>query len=196
MYSLVDRFFSIFIDHWRVKLLIICTIYVVLAILLFQSSPIRYIYLKNVPIQKTATAAMQPFMNIFLGGKVTHYYSFDHIEEPKSLNFLKIYSKTSDRNSENKTVRFFQSIYFGFENNKNTVTIEPENYDGLWVFAFCDGANFCKQSNIAFRGKVKFLNDEKTKIWAFKVDENGKVGEAVTVRIVGGGDQDKDVLYV
>ena len=196
MYSLVDRFFSIFIDHWRVKLLIICIIYVVLAILLFQSSPNRYIYLKNVPIQKTATAAMQPFMNIFLSGKVTHYYSFDHIEEPKGLNFLKIYSETSGRNSENKTVRFFQSIYFGFENNKNTVTIEPKNYDGLWVFTFCDGDNFCKQSNIAFRGKAKFLNDEKTKIWAFKVDGNGKVGEAVTARIVGGGDQDKDVLYV
>jgi hypothetical protein len=193
MYALVDRFFVVFIDHWRIKYLLILLIYIISSLIYAVQVPRKYEYVSPNIIESTTSDILQPLMNVLLSGKVTHFYSWRNVEKPNSDLYLDIKSTTNDRSSTNLGVKFFQSITSEFKNQKNTVTLEPDRYQGYWSLIFCDENDFCLISKLKYKGKVKIMNDGDVRLWAVKVDEMDNQSDFILLNL---SQEDSETLYI
>jgi hypothetical protein len=185
--------------YFRIILSII-TVYLGIALGFASLSPYQYQRRSQNFLLTGATVLLQPFMELFANGKVTHFYDYKTLP----LQELPVITATKVLPSE-KMVRNFNNDFSSIVVNiaadlglvKEAAIIQPIDYSGNWSLAFCidneNSATFCQVSKIKHRGQVKILVDGSSSIWGLA--EDGKWIQLELVKYIDRSER-RDILFI
>ena len=163
-------------------------IYAMIAYFFYFIQPPEYTYRKQDFYQNQATILMQPIMDIFGYQKVSHWYDWQDLPRdqiPKNIQPLVILGGSDYRKLDQKSP--VRNTLASLGKVVDSAIIEPVDYDGSWSLVFCtQDMEFCQQSNILAKGRVKILADGNSQAWG-----KNEQGEIIQLRIVGYATRDR-----
>lgn len=163
-------------------------IYVIIAYFFYFIQSPGYTYRKQDFYQSQATILMQPIMEILGYQKVSYWYDWQDLSQdqiPKNIQPLVVlgssdYRKLDQKNPVRNTLASLGRVV-------DSAIIEPVDYKGNWSLVFCtQDMEFCQQSNILAKGRVKILTDGNSQMWG-----KNEQGEIIQLRIVGYTSRDR-----
>ncbi len=138
-------------------------------------SPHRFDYKKFNWIQYGSTVLMQPVMEIFGNGQVSHWYDWESIkyvdEIDKTVPSVETIPEDEQIRDYSKNITWDNAIA-SLGKIKNTAIIEPINHEGKWRLVYCTkDKTICEKSNIVVIGEAKILIDGKMLLWGIDKDD-------------------------
>ena len=194
--NLVTRPFIIILSSFILKtLMVFVVVYICVGYLLAGLSTRDFSYRKNKPLELHASILMQPVMDLFAYSKVSNWYDFSKIDSnkiPENIVGLNIQGDSNIRKLQEKLVWTNTNASLG--GIKTAVIVEPSDFSGKWSLVFCiKNQDFCEESNILAKGKIKLISDGEQQIWG-KTEK----GDFIQLRLVKyiQRDQFMDILHI
>jgi hypothetical protein len=185
--------------YFRIGLSIL-TVYVGIAIGFAALTPYQYQRRYQNFLLTSTTVLLQPIMELFANGKVTHFYDYKALplqDVPVIAPAKIIPSKPMIRNFNNDLQSHFINLFADLGLVQEAAIIAPIDYSGSWSLAFCqdkeNSTTVCQVSRIKHRGQVKILVDGNSIIWG--LDENGKWVQLQVVKYINRKDR-QDILFI
>ena len=177
------------------------TLYVGVAIGFASLSPYDYTRVNQNFLLSGVTVLIQPTMEVFANGKVTHFYDYKSLplnEIPTITAADIISSKPQFRDFGENAGSNLTNILASLGAVSEAAIIEPVNYTGNWSLGFCQiilnqAKPVCQISKIKYSGQVKILVDGTSYIWG--QTENGDWIELKVVNYINRWER-RHILFV
>jgi len=159
--------FLVIISLFLKGVVVLLVVYIATSYLLAGFSSREFSYRINKPLELHASILLQPIMDIFAYSKVSHFYDYSEIEKDKIPQNILPLSIRTDSNFRKPQQKFsWSNTRASLGGVTTAVIVEPADYSGKWSLVYClkDG-DFCEQSNIFSKGKVKLIADGDGELW-------------------------------
>jgi hypothetical protein len=173
IFKILDYFFKAFVAF--------VATYLAVAYLYYVLKPPVFNYRESDLLNQNVSVILQPSMDLFAAGKVSHWYDwseisyqdFDSVAEPVNIRTS---TNIRDFKKQISTANAFATLGGVSE----AVILEPVKKDIKWSLVFClEDYSFCQQSNILYSGKIKILADGNQKAWG-----KDQAGNLIQLRLV------------
>ena len=182
-------------------IIVLVTLYVGIAIGFASLIPYKYSRNHQNFLLTSTTVLLQPAMEIFADGKVTHFYDYKELPASEIPNI-----QGADVIPNSPQIRVFNNDYKSLLINaaadigltRSAAIIEPVNSQGNWSLAFCQTTKGttelnCQVSKIKYSGQVKILVDVQSRIWG--ITENNNWIQLKIVEYIDRSER-KDILFI
>lgn len=171
------------------------TIYIGVCVGYAAFNPAKYEYRDFNWLEYTGTVLMQPTMDIFGDGKVSHWYDWNSIGSEKinqTVEAATIYGKNSPQRDYEKNLTL-NNMVATLNKIDEAAIVEPKNHSGEWSLVFCtEDKKICKESNILVTGKVKILVDGNVYLWG--LDEKGDTIPVIVKEYIDRSNEEELIL--
>jgi hypothetical protein len=125
-----------------------------------------------------ATSSIQPYMDVFGHGKISHFYDWREIPDSEVAD--EYFSLQIRSNSEQKTDHTSDQskILYDFRQSSEVAIIEPTDYQSPWSLIKCTAVapssnqKICLRSNLTHKGAIRYSIDGQSEVWG--VDNQNK----------------------
>ena len=183
--NLVTTPFIFIVTSFILKgLVVFIVVYIAISYLLAGFGGRDFSYRINKPLETHASILLQPIMDLFADSKVSHFYDYSKIEKnkiPQNISPLNIRSDSNTRKLQEKL--FWSNTRASLGGIDTAVIVEPADFSGKWSLVYCiENSDFCEQSNILAKGKVKLISDGDQQVWGR--DEKGNFLQLKLVKYI------------
>ena len=123
------------------------------------------------------TSSLQPLMDVFSYGKVSHSYDWREIPGSDISSEIPILTIRSGDPQRQDYDSWSSQLFYDLNPSDEAVILEPVNYNGRWSLIKCAPATpdsnqrICLRSNLIHPGPIRYSVDGDSEVWG--IDEEG-----------------------